>query len=59
MKEIKVDEEKLRRFVNASLNNCTDLIYPIFDRRSCSYIKCDNCPFGTAESTIEWLRKED
>ncbi len=30
MNMIKVDEEKLRRFIDASLNNCVDLIYPIF-----------------------------
>lgn len=59
MGKIEVDEEKLRCFIDASLNNCTDLIYPIFHRRSCSYIKCDDCPFGTVESTIEWLKEEE
>ena len=58
MKKIKVDEEKLRRFVNASLFTCMDLNYYLFDKNSCANIKCQDCPLTTVESAIEWLKEE-
>lgn len=55
---IKVDEEKLRRFVNASLFTCMDLNYHLFKYKSC-IIRCQDCPLTTVESTIEWLKGEN
>ena len=57
MKTIEVDEEKLRRFINASLFTCMDLNYYLFHKKSC-HNECCDCPLTTVESTIEWLRKE-
>lgn len=57
MGKIEVDEEKLRCFIDASLNNCTDLIYHLFKYKSCT-IRCQDCPLTTVESTIEWLKEE-
>lgn len=59
MGSIEVDEEKLRRFVDAYLFTCMDLNYYIFKYKSCFNIKCQDCPLSTVESAIEWLRKED
>ena len=56
MKTIEVDEEKLRRFINASLFTCMDLNYYLFHKKSC-HNECCDCPLTTVESTIEWLRK--
>ena len=56
---IKVDEKKLRRFIDASLMTCMDLNYYLFEKKSCINIKCQDCPLSTVESAIEWLRKED
>lgn len=58
MKEIKVDEEKLKRFVNASLFTCMDLNYHLFKYKSC-IIRCQDCPLTTVESTIEWLKEKN
>ena len=49
MGHIEVDEEKLRRFVNASLFTCMDLNYHLFKYKSC-IIRCQNCPLTTVES---------
>lgn len=57
MGRIEVDEEKLRRFVNASLFTCMDLNYRLFKYKSC-IIRCQDCPLTTVESTIEWLKEE-
>lgn len=57
MGHIEVDEEKLRRFVNASLFTCMDLNYHLFKYKSCT-IRCQDCPLTTVESTIEWLKEE-
>lgn len=57
MGKIEVDEEKLRRFVNASLFTCMDLNYNLFRKNIC-YDECCNCPLSTVESTIEWLKEE-
>jgi len=57
MGRIEVDEEKLRRFVNASLFTCMDLNYHLFKYKSCT-IRCQDCPLTTVESTIEWLKEE-
>lgn len=57
MKTIEVDEEKLRRFINASLFTCMDLNYNLFHKKNC-HDECCDCPLTTVESTIEWLRKE-
>lgn len=59
MNTIEVNEEKLKRFVKASLYTCMDLNYYIFKHKSCWNIKCDECPLTTIESTVKWLRKED
>lgn len=58
MGRIEVDEEKLRRFVNASLFTCMDLNYHLFKHKSCT-IRCQDCPLTTVESTIEWLKEEN
>ena len=58
MGRIEVDEEKLRRFVNASLFTCMDLNYHLFRYKSCFNIKCQDCPLSTVESTIEWLKEK-
>lgn len=58
MGRIEVDEEKLRRFVNASLFTCMDLNYHLFKYRSC-IIRCQDCPWTTVESTIEWLKEKN
>lgn len=58
MGRIEVDEEKLRRFVNASLFICMDLNYHLFKYKSCT-IRCQDCPLTTVESTIEWLKEEN
>lgn len=58
MGRIEVDEEKLRRFVNASLFTCMDLNYYLFKYKSCT-IRCQDCPWTTVESTIEWLKEEN
>lgn len=57
MGRIEVDEEKLRRFVNASLFTCMDLNYHLFKYKSC-HDECCDCPLSTVESTIEWLKEE-
>ena len=57
MGKIEVDEEKLRRFVTASLFTCMDLNYNLFGKRSC-HDECCDCPLSTVESTIEWLKEE-
>lgn len=59
MNTIEVNEEKLKRFIEASLFTCMDLNYHIFKYKSCFNIKCQECPLTTIESTMEWLRKED
>lgn len=56
MGKIEVDEEKLRRFVDASLFTCMDLNYHLFKYKSCT-IRCQDCPLTTVESTIEWLKE--
>lgn len=58
MGHIEVDEEKLRRFVNASLFTCMDLNYHLFKYKSC-IIRCQDCHLTTVESTIEWLKEEN
>ena len=58
MGRIEVDEEKLRRFVNASLFTCMDLNYHLFKYKSCT-IRCQDCPLTTVESTIEWLKEKN
>lgn len=57
MGRIEVDEEKLRRFINASLFTCMDLNYQLFKYKSC-IIRCQDCTLTTVESTIEWLKEE-
>lgn len=57
MKTIEVDEEKLRRFINASLFTCMDLNYNLFHKKSC-HDECCDCPLDSVESMIEWLGKE-
>lgn len=57
MGKIEVDEEKLRRLVNASLFTCMDLNYHLFKYKSC-IIRCQDCPLSTVESTIEWLKEK-
>ena len=59
MGRIEVDEEKLRRFIDASLFPCMDLNYYLFDKKRCANIKCQDCPLTTVESAIEWLKEED
>ncbi|WP_444195147.1 hypothetical protein [Catenibacterium sp.] len=59
MGRIEADEEKLRRFIDASLFTCMDLNYYLFDKKSCANIKCQDCPLTTVESAIEWLKEED
>lgn len=59
MNTIEVNEEKLKRFVKASLYTCMNLNYHIFKYKSCFNIRCQECPLTTIESTMEWLRKED
>lgn len=58
MGHIEVDEEKLRRFVDASLFTCMDLNYHLFKYKSC-IIRCQDCPLTTVESTIEWLKEKN
>ena len=58
MGRIEVDEEKLRRFVNASLFTCMDLNYHLFKYKSC-IIRCQDCPLTTVESTIKWLKEKN
>lgn len=58
MGHIEVDEEKLRRFVNASLFTCMDLNYYLFHKKSC-HDECCDCPLDSVKSIIEWLGKED
>lgn len=59
MSKIEVDEEKLRRFINASLMTCMDLNYYIFKHKSCFNIRCDDCPLSTVKSAMEWLKEEE
>lgn len=54
---IEVDEEKLKRFVDASLFSCMDLNYNLFRKKNCD--KCCDCPLATVESTIEWLKEKN
>ena len=55
MGRIEVDEEKLRRFVNASLFTCMDLNYNLFHKKIC-HDECCDCPLDSVESMIEWLK---
>ena len=57
MGRIEVDEEKLRRFVDASLFTCMDLNYNLFHKKSC-HDECCYCPLNTVESAIEWLKEK-
>lgn len=57
MGRIEVDEEKLRRFVNASLFTCMDLNYNLFHKKIC-HDECCDCPLDSVESMIEWLKEK-
>lgn len=59
MNKIEVDEEKLRRFIDASLMTCMDLNYYIFKYKSCFNIRCDDCPLSTVKSAMGWLKEEE
>lgn len=58
MSTIEVNEDKLKRFIEASLYVCMDLNYYLFHKKSC-HDECCGCPLDSFESMIEWLRKED
>lgn len=57
MGHIEVDEEKLRRFVNASLFTCMDLNYNLFHKKIC-HDECCDCPLDSVESMNEWLKEK-
>ena len=59
-KEIRkrLNEERMKLFINAALMNCMDLNYYLFHKKSC-HDECCDCPLDSVESMIEWLGKED
>lgn len=58
MGRIEVDEEKLRRFVNASLFTCMDLNYNLFHKKIC-HDECCDCPLDSAEKVQEIVEEKD